>query len=123
MDGQVQKVAYKYLLNLVQMPYIGILFLAGVVLTLWGIGRNMFFQIKPEKGIWFAGFGVVIVVATLLMSLGFNGTAIYPSKFDLQSSLTIFNSSSSKYTYCDVCSFCSCTSCHCVYLVHLEINE
>lgn len=97
-DGQVQKVAYKYLLNLVQMPYIGILFLAGVVLTLWGIGRNMFFQIKPEKGIWFAGFGVVIVVATLLMSLGFNGTAIYPSKFDLQSSLTIFNSSSSKYT-------------------------
>jgi cytochrome d ubiquinol oxidase subunit II len=34
----------------------------------------------------------------LFLLAGFNNTAFYPSTFDLQSSLTIQNASSSKYT-------------------------
>jgi cytochrome d ubiquinol oxidase subunit II len=50
------------------------------------------------KGIWFAGAGTILTVFALLMLTGFNNTAFYPSTYDLQSSLTIYNASSSKYT-------------------------
>ena len=50
------------------------------------------------NGIWFTGPGTVLVVFSLFMLAGFNNTAFYPSSYDLQSSLTIQNASSSKYT-------------------------
>jgi len=53
---------------------------------------------KNTKGIWFAGLGTVLTVLALLVSIGYNNTAYYPSQADLQSSLTIVNSSSSPYT-------------------------
>jgi len=86
----------KYLMNFIQMPLVLILFLAGVVLVLWGIYKSYFKD--SEKGIWYAGIGVVLVVFNLLLVAGFNNTAYYPSTFDLQSSLTIENSSSSHFT-------------------------
>jgi cytochrome d ubiquinol oxidase subunit II len=94
--GQVYMEANKYLNNLFQMPVVLLLFLAGVVLVLYGI---IFSWLKTwTKGIWFAGSGTVLTVLALLFLAGFNNTAFYPSTFDLQSSLTIENASSSKYT-------------------------
>jgi cytochrome d ubiquinol oxidase subunit II len=86
----------KYLNNLLQMPIALILFLIGVVLVLFGILKSI---VKDSSnGIWFAGLGTVITVFTLFIIAGFNNTAYYPSSADLQSSLTIENSSSSFYT-------------------------
>ena len=48
--------------------------------------------------IWFAGAGTIITVTTLFLVAGYNNTAYYPSTVDMQSSLTIFNSSSSFFT-------------------------
>ena len=87
---------HKYLHNLVQMPYIGILFLAGTILLLYGIAKSLFTD--DTKGIWFSGTGTILVVFSLFAVAGYNHTAYYPSNFDLQSSLTIENSSSSRYT-------------------------
>ncbi len=89
----------KYLHNLLQMPVVLILFLLGVVLVLFGIIRAYFFTKKcGTKGIWFSGIGTVLTVFALFLIAGFNNTAYYPSFTDLQSSITIFNSSSSNYT-------------------------
>jgi len=90
---------YKYLKNLVQMPVVGIIFLVGVILVLLGIARViLYFEKCRNNGIWAAGLGTVLTVFALLLVAGFNNTAYYPSTFDLQDSLTIANSSSSKYT-------------------------
>lgn len=86
----------KYLNNLLQMPIALGMFLAGVVLVLFGILKSLFKD--STNGIWFAGLGTVITVFTLFIIAGFNNTAYYPSSADLQSSLTIENSSSSRFT-------------------------
>ena len=88
---------YKYLHNFLAMPAVLILFLVGVVGVLWGIIRTLW---KPgfDKGIWWAGIGTVLTVLALLLVAGYNNTAYYPSSVDLQSSLTIENSSSSPFT-------------------------
>ncbi len=87
---------YKYLHNFLDMPIVLILFLVGVVLVLLGIYKALFKEAK--NGIWFTGTGIVLTVLSLFFIAGFNHTAFYPSSFDLQSSLTIENSSSSYYT-------------------------
>jgi cytochrome d ubiquinol oxidase subunit II len=87
---------FKYLNNFLAMPALLGMFLLGVVGVLWGIGISVFKT--TSKGIWFAGIGTVLTVWSLLMCVGFNNTAYYPSTYDLQSSLTIANSSSSQYT-------------------------
>ncbi|MBN1338722.1 MAG: cytochrome d ubiquinol oxidase subunit II [Bacteroidales bacterium] len=87
---------FKYFHNLLQIPLNLIIMLAGVVLVLSGIYLSM---IKgSKKGIWFAGSGTVFTVFSLFILAGLNHTAFYPSTFDLQSSLTIENASSSHYT-------------------------
>ncbi len=87
---------YKYFKNLTQMPLVGLLFLAGVVMVLYGIGRTLL-QVY-NKGIWFTGAGTVLTVLALFLIAGYNKTAFYPSTFNLQHSLTIENASSSMYT-------------------------
>jgi cytochrome bd ubiquinol oxidase subunit II len=90
---------YKYFHNLIEMPVVAILFLGGVVLVLAGIILPVLSFVKyGEKGIWFTGFGTVLTVFSLFLLAGFNNTSYYPSVADLQSSLTISNSSSSRYT-------------------------
>ena len=90
---------YKYFHNLIEMPVVAVLFLGGVVLVLAGIILPVVSAVKyGEKGIWFSGFGTVLAVFSLFLLAGFNNTAYYPSVADLQSSLTIANSSSSHYT-------------------------
>ena len=87
----------KYLNNFIEMPIVGILFVLGVVTVLYGI-INTVVNPKFKKGIWFSGVGTVVTVTMLLLVSGLNNTAYYPSSVDLQSSLTIFNSSSSYFT-------------------------
>jgi len=94
--GIVLMESYKYLNNLIQMPLDMILLLAGIVSVLIGIYLGMF--TSSRKGIWFAGSGTVVTVFALFILAGFNHTAFYPSTYDLQSSLTIQNASSSHYT-------------------------
>jgi cytochrome d ubiquinol oxidase subunit II len=90
---------YKYLHNMLQMPVVAIMFVLGVALVLIGIIRPITcFEKCSTKGIWGAGIGTVLTVLALFLLAGFNNTAYYPSTFDLQSSLTIQNSSSSQYT-------------------------
>ena len=87
----------KYLNNLLAMWPLAIILLVGVVLLLFGIVKTV---LKPEyvRGIWPAGIGVVLVVLVLFLIVGWNNTAYYPSTADLQSSLTLQNSSSSEFT-------------------------
>ncbi len=95
-DGTVSMENMKYLHNLLQQPWLLVLFLVGSVLFVVGMVMGTFR--KSRKGIWPAGFGIVMVVMSLFFLAGFNGTPYYPSYADLQSSLTIQNSSSSKMT-------------------------
>ncbi len=95
--GVVSMEKFKYFNNLIQVPVLLILLLVGVVGVLYGIGFSVVKK-SWRKGIWFAGVGTIITVTTLFLVAGYNNTAYYPSVFDLQSSLTIFNSSSSYYT-------------------------
>ena len=87
----------KYLNNLLAMWPLAIILLVGVVLLLFGIVKTI---LKPEyvRGIWPAGIGVVLVVLVLFLIAGWNNTAYYPSTAELQSSLTLKNSSSSEFT-------------------------
>lgn len=86
----------KYLHNILQMPLNTVILLVGVVLVLWGLFISLFRA--STRGIWFAGFGTVLTVFALFILAGFNHTSFYPSTFNLQSSLTIENASSSYYT-------------------------
>ena len=94
--GVVSLEKFKYLHNFLQMPVVLILLLVGVVLVLWGIIAGAF--TKSRGGFWPAGAGTVLVVMAVFFVAGYNGTAYYPSCTDLQSSLTIRNSSSSPFT-------------------------
>ena len=95
-DGTVSLEPFKYLHNLLQMPVVLVMLLAGVVLVLLGIWKGGF--TTSRKGIWFAGPGTVLTVMAVFFLAGFNHTAYYPSCTDLQSSLTLANSSSSRFT-------------------------
>lgn len=89
-------VEYKFLNNLLDTPLLIITLLSGVILVLYGLIITLFKN--SDKGVWFSGIGSVVTVTTILSLLGFNATAIYPSIADIDSSLTIQNSSGSLYT-------------------------
>ena len=87
---------FKYFNNLIQMPAVLLLFLVGVLSVLWGIVSSLLKD--NSRGIWWAGGGTVLVVFSLMLIAGYNNTCYYPSNYDLQSSLNIVNSSSSRFT-------------------------
>ncbi|MDD2357114.1 MAG: cytochrome d ubiquinol oxidase subunit II [Thiovulaceae bacterium] len=87
---------HKYLHNLIAMPLVSGMILLGAVLLLFGVFIALFKESK--KGIWFSGLGTVLVGMGLFLLVGLGDTAYYPSLHDLQSSLTIANSSSSRFT-------------------------
>lgn len=94
--GLITQEPYKYLHNLLAMPVVLILLLLGVVAVLWSIYTSVFHS--SQKAIWFGGTGTVVTVVMLLLCAGWNNTAYYPSVSDMQSSLTVYNSSSSDFT-------------------------
>ena len=96
-DGTIGTRAYKYFFNLIEMPWVAVLFIVGVVAVLYGMIRSLLAE-HYTKGIWFSGIGTVLVVLSLFFLAGYNQTPYYPSTADLQSSLTIYNSSSSLFT-------------------------
>jgi len=97
--GIVSMEPFKYFHNLIAMPIVAILLVLGVAMVLVGIIRPLTCFVKcGTKGIWLSGIGTILTVFSLLLLAGFNNTAYYPSTFDLQSSLTIQNSSSGHYT-------------------------
>ena len=95
--GIITMESMKYLHNLLDMWYLLIVLLISVALLLYAIIRTVRDE-SYTKGIWLAGVGVVLVVLILLLCAGWNNTAYYPSNVNLQSSLTIANSSGSKFT-------------------------
>ena len=97
LTGEVSVRPYKYFYNLVEMPWVMALFLLGVAAVLYAIVRTVF-GTRRTCGIWYGGAGPVSVVVSLFFRAGYNSTPYYPSSADMQSSLTIYNSSSSLFT-------------------------
>ncbi len=96
-SGNAQWVPLKYLNNYLTMWWALIILLLGVVMVLLGIGKTLL-KADYRGGIWPAGIGTVLVVLTLFWVVGYNNTAYLPSLLDVQSSLTLRNSSSSEFT-------------------------
>ena len=94
--GEVFMESGKYLQNLTTGKVLPVLTMVGILLVISGVlsTRNA----TSAYGIWLSGPGSFMVVLVLFLIAGLNNTAFYPSSFDLQSSLTIQNASSSKYT-------------------------
>lgn len=88
---------YKYFHNLTDMPILLVLFLSGVTGVLFDLIRGIFCH-TCHNGFWFTGAGTILTVLSLLLCVGYNHTAYYPSTADLQSSLTLANSCSSLFT-------------------------
>ncbi len=86
----------KYLNNLLSMPLLLVFLLAGLGLVIYGVVATCFKN--SYKGIWFAGIGTVLTALAIFLTAGYGDTSFYPSYADLQSSLTIYNASSSKFT-------------------------
>jgi len=95
-NGAVSMMSGKYLQNLLEMPIVLILLLTGLGLVVFGVLLNRF--TASVRGIWPAGLGTVLTCLSLFSLAGYNNTPFYPSKADLNSSLTIYNASSSHYT-------------------------
>jgi len=95
-QGTIAIVSFKYLRNLLANPWLLGLLVAGLALLFLGVWKTA--KTKETSGIWFGGLGTVLIGLTVLLLPAYNNTAFYPSKVDLQSSLTIYNASSSPYT-------------------------
>lgn len=97
--GEVFMEPFKYLHNLVSMPMVLVLLVAGVGFVIFGLYKTWkSYDVFHNRAIWFVGTGTVLTVFALFLMAGLSHTAFYPSTYDLQSSLTIENASSSKYT-------------------------
>ncbi len=97
-DGSIVAVKYKYFHNMVDMWWFGITFLVGVIAVVYAIVYTILTPEHNRRGIWYCGAGTILTIFSLFCVLGLNDTAYYPSLLDVNSSLTIHNSSSSEYT-------------------------
>ncbi|QDF28844.1 cytochrome d ubiquinol oxidase subunit II [Halarcobacter anaerophilus] len=94
--GIVYMQEYKYLINFIEMPIVFAMFVIGVLMVVIAVFMTIHFE--KTCCIKTGGVGIVLTVMALFLNVGFNNTSYYPSLFDLQSSLTIQNSSGSHYT-------------------------
>src|SRR5690606_29102407 len=92
----VEIISFKFLRNLVANPWLILLLAGGLALVIAGVWKTA--RTSETGGIWYGGLGTVLVGLTVLLLPAYNLTAFYPSKADPQSSLTIYNASSSPYT-------------------------
>ncbi|MBD5235837.1 MAG: cytochrome d ubiquinol oxidase subunit II [Barnesiella sp.] len=96
-NGVITEVPFKYADNLMTLWWLGVVFLLGVVMVLYGLGKTALRKVYA-RGIWWTGAGTVLAILALLCLIGYNNTAYLPSISDPQSSLTIVNSSSTEFT-------------------------
>lgn len=96
-NGVITVIPYKYADNMLTLWWLGLLFAAGVICVLYGLGKTAVRRVY-NYGIWWTGIGTVLTILALLCLIGYNHTAYLPSLNDPQSSLTIANSSSSYFT-------------------------
>lgn len=96
-DGTISVVPNGYLHNFTEMWWAALTLIVGVVLVLWAI-MGVLIRTTFAHAMWYIGAGTVLVVLSLFWVLGYNSTSFYPSLTDLQSSLTLANSSSSEFT-------------------------
>ena len=94
--GKVTEESMKFLNTFLAHPSLLLIILAGVGSLLYGVYLGLIK--KDTKAIWFSGLGTILAVTILLFILGIHNSVYYPSLADLQSSLTIENSSGSHYT-------------------------
>jgi len=96
-NGVISAEPYGYLKNFTEMWWAALALVVGVVLVLWAI---MGVIIRPSfaHATWYVGAGTILVVMSLFWVIGYGSTSYYPSVTDLQSSLTLANSSSSEFT-------------------------
>jgi len=79
-----------------EMPVVCILLIIWVTLV---ISWMALFQFKKHRNsFWIVGVGCIYTIESILLLAGLNNTLFYPSLTDLQSSLSIENASSSRYT-------------------------
>lgn len=100
-SGYIKAVEYKYFFNMIELVWPLILLLMGVVLVLGGLIGAIFFKESSainRYSFYITGAGTVLAVWPILICAAFNNTAYYPSLVELQDSLTLFNSSSSRFT-------------------------
>ena len=95
-NGLVYYQEYKYLYNFLEMPIVLGMFLIGLLMVIIAVFMTIHFN--KTCCIKTAGVGIVLTVMALFLNVGLNGTSYYPSLYDIQSSLTIQNSSGSHYT-------------------------
>lgn len=96
-DGNISMESGKYLNNLIQMPIVLAMLVVGALLLVVGVISSLL-KVSFKRGIWLAAPGTVLAVMAIFMIAGYNDTAYYPSSLDIQSSLTLTNSSSSEFT-------------------------
>ncbi len=94
-DGPIVEEKYAYLHNMLSHWWIAAIFLSGVVIVLSGLGRTL---LKGKPSFYLTGLGVFLAVWGILLDIGFGDMAYFHSLNDVQSSLTLYNSSSSLYT-------------------------
>ncbi len=99
--GYIAPVKYKYLLNMLQLVWPAAMLLVGVVLVLAGLAGAILLNESislNRYAFYITGAGTVLAVWSLLICAAYNNTAYFPSLVSVQDSLTLFNSSSSKFT-------------------------
>ena len=94
-NGPIVEEKFAYLHNMLNQWWIAAIFLIGVALVLIALGRTM---LKEKSSFYTAGLGVVLAVFAILLTIGFADMAYFHSLYDINSSLTLYNSSSSLYT-------------------------
>jgi len=94
--GFISPEPHKFLHNMIQLVWPAVILLVGVVLVLSGLASQIL--CKGKYSFWLTSAGVVLAVFPILLCAAFNNTAYFVSTVDIQSSLTLQNSSSSRFT-------------------------
>lgn len=97
-DGAVVAIQYQYFFNLLDLWWIGAIFLIGVLAVLYAVLRSAFDMKFCRQAFWWGAAGVVAVVTCLFCIDGYNDTAFLPSVTHPESSLFLANASSSEFT-------------------------
>ena len=97
-DGIIVR-PYGYLTNYLTHWWAAVVLLLGVVAVLLALAATIFCKNRPVKNAFYlSGAGTMLVVMSLFWVMAYGDTSFYPSLADMQSSLTLANSSSSLFT-------------------------